>query len=198
MWDKWKWGAIAIIVAGAWGWWADRDARLRAEGRAEVAEAVAEARADTIADQDVVIADLRSTADAASARADSVEAEAAREIQRERARRPTVVERVVRDAGADSAVVRAAVMEVSATYELEISALQRATATVMADRDAIRNERDALRVTVAARDALIESLRDASRARVRADQGWVSRNIERIGWVAGGIAIGAIGMEIVR
>lgn len=198
MMDKATLGAILVIVAGAVGWCADRDGRLRAEGRAEIAEALVEERGDSleVARQERELA--RARAQEAQARADSIAAAAAAEVERLRRARPVLVDSIIVEAGADSTVVREAVERVSASYEAELEEERRASSVLRAALYALEDDVVALEAENHALRALNAALEDAARARAPTRQGWIARNAERALLLVGGAAVGALGAELAR
>lgn len=179
----------AVIATGGWAWH-ERDERLRAEGRAEIAREHVETLLQTVDS-------MRARARADSIRADSIRAAAEREAAEARAEadaarasRPTIVERIITEAGPDSARVRQAVEEVAASYEAETRALRRALAAASATIEAQDTELQSLRATVHAQEQLARSLRAQLEATNRSRPSWLERNTNRVTWALAGAALG--------
>lgn len=188
----------ALSLAIATGLWAmhERDNRLRAEGRAEVAERVVDSLTIAVELADTATAIAARTADSVRIVSDSVIAEADSLASMLRQRRPAVVDTIVREAGPDSAVVREAVERVAVSYEAEISQLQRATAAAEATIKAQADEIEALTIENRTQDALIANLRAQVEVVGRTNRGWIERNTDRLTWLGVGILAGYVGNEV--
>lgn len=192
----WPLALVASTLALGAAWLHERDDRMRAEGRVEVELARVDsletvARADSVA---TVAATARADSIARAAQA-AVEA-ALEEANEARARRPEVIERVVRDAAADSALVRAAVNEVAETYDAELSALNVALVNVEAELYATRDERDALRSELQSMRALNASLEAIIDGQREARPDFFEKWGGRLMWGAAGAALGYVGGKL--
>lgn len=129
---------------------------------------------------------------------DSIIAEAYARIAEVEARRPALVDSIIVEAGVDSTVVRQAVERVSASYELQISDLERATAAAEATMAAQDSLIRSLRSKDVAQSALIANLRTQVEAVNQTRPGWLSRQTGRIGLVAVGMVGGFLTAEAIR
>lgn len=188
----------AIGILAGIGWCAERDGRLRAEGRAETAAAAVESLSDSLTVARSLVADVGARADSVREAADSANARNARLIADLRTSRPLVVDTVIREAGPDSAAVRVAVERVAVSYEAEIGLL-RAT---LAQKDAVIASQDSLIAAHVEKDrvsdALIANLRTQVEALHGTRNGWLSRNTERAALVAAGAVTGYVVRELHR
>lgn len=149
---------LVVVTLGSceYGKWKEG---LRAEGRAEIlAERVDSLRGEAATDS--IRADsLERVAFIASERADSIAKEKQAEVDELRSRRPEVVERIVREAGPDSVVVREAIEQVEADIWIpQVSALELALVAEREARQAVEVERDGLRGALQAERALRASI----------------------------------------
>lgn len=162
--------------------------KLRAEGaeeihrqRADSALALADERALHVEHLTVARDTLTERLEATRARVDSVTA-------RERRQRPEIVERIVH--APDTAAIRAAVVELEASHEVEVAGLRSALATADSLIAAERARGDALALEV-------RSLRDANaslQAAIGRDtsRGFLETWGERVLFGAGGAVIGYV------
>lgn len=209
-----KWALVAVVVSGlvgaVFGWLRERDERMRWEGRTEVAEELAEARRDSIHELEDRVSDALAAAETARTRAelvsvaaDSVRAEALVMVRRDRS---TFVDSVVAAQEArDTTVAREVASVVAAGYEAELrragEALEESEAQVMELREALGAAwalAEAREEEAAGLRALNAALEDMAAGRDRARTGFLERTAERALWVAGGVALGAIGWELAR
>lgn len=196
--DWWKAGALFVVVVGFFAWCGERDARIRAEGRAEFWEAEADSiSADLVELGDSTVA-ARIRAEEEIARADSVQAVAEDAIARARAERPVLVDSVVIEAGPDSTVVREAVERVAASYEEELDAQRAILASYETVVGSLRAENAALVEENRVQRDLIAALRASNEARARSTPGFLSRNVERALVFLNGVGVGALLVEAVR
>lgn len=147
-----KIGTAVLLLSAAGGWWHARDGRLRAEGRAEAAEARVDsivAVADSVAAR---VAEVDSAARLDVARADSARFAAERRAVEARARRPEIVERIVH--APDTLSIRAAVEDLEAAHEVEVLSLHEA----LAQADSVIRAKDR---QIAARDEAIDRIQAA-------------------------------------
>jgi hypothetical protein len=156
------WIELGLVAASSLigiGWCAERDASLRAEGR----EQILAVRVDSlriVASIDSIRADsLEAVAFRAAERADSIAEAKQAEVDELRSRRPEVVERIVREAGPDSVVVREAIEQVEENIWIpQVSALELALVAEREARQAVEEERDGLRVQLQSERALRASI----------------------------------------
>lgn len=179
-------GLAVAALLGSGLWLHARDARMRAEGRAELMRA---ARDSAVAVADSVAREADEAAERAdSVRlwADSVRTRAERDVERVRERRPEIVERIV--TAPDTGAIRDAVEELEASHEEEVASLR----DIIAGQDSlvaeltgqVAMEQEARRQVQAALDAALAVSRE------RSAPGFVERWGERLLWAAGGVAVG--------
>lgn len=150
--------ALSLFLASSAWALKERDNRLRAEGRAEVAQEAVDSLTAVVEAADARVRADSIRADSVKAEADSIRDEAERVVAEIRNTRPALVDSVVVEAGLDSVVVRMAVERVSASYEAEISELQRATLAARATIDSQADYIEALEIKDRASRALIANL----------------------------------------
>lgn len=207
----WPAGLVVVCIALGWAWLSDRDARMKALGRAAVADSIVEVLADSIVQLETNTAVADSLARAAGARADSVGAVArealarAREVTRTAAvERRAVLDSVVAAAAADSTLVREAIAPVAASYEAELSVVR---AALLASRVEVQSLTDAVAEAWGRGDAL-EAENTALRALVtqietarRLEAGgrsWVGDVGARLLWTGIGAAVGVVGLKVLE
>lgn len=190
---------LALIVAlglTGWGYVHQRDGRLRAEGRLEVAQAVADSTAQAAA------ADKAATVKQDSARAAADRREAAARQAAERraaiiaAEIPTRADSVVTAAApADSGAVRARLVELQSTYE----ARDRERLAVITSQDTVIAQLRALDVTrlaaIGSLEAALAASQEAGRTALESRPGFLQKNVPKLavvgaavlGWVLRGL-----------
>jgi hypothetical protein len=180
-------GVAIALLSGGGVWWHERDAKLIAEGRAQVERE----RADSIQ----VIADARRveserrqvTSDSLAAELDSTRAASEREVARARAARPEIVERIVH--ATDTAAIRAAVGELEAEHERETAALWLRIESLEGAYAGERERSAGLEAEVVDLRAVIAGLRAGERPERGFLETWVGRLLyvgvgAGVGWLA--------------
>lgn len=189
------WAELALVILAAtagWGYVHQRDERLRAEGRLELVQAVADSTAKAAADAKAA------TVAADSARAASDRREEARRAQdRDRADRaaakvPAAADSVVAAAApADSAAVRARVQQLEGIHEDREGALLdiiRSDSVTIAQLRAL----DVTRLTaIESLESALASSQAKADAALEARPGWVERNLPKVG-IGAAVVVGWI------
>lgn len=189
----------AVALALSTGLWAltERDNRLRAEGRAEVAQAAVDSLEGAVELAARVTEEAQAQADSVRILMDSVIQQADSTARVLRERRPLVVDTIIQQAGEDSTVVREAIERVSESYEAEIVSLREATAAAHAIVAAQATENEALEAELRVSRALIANLQAQVEVIGQTRKGWLERNTDRILWLSAGMAAGYIGNEVI-
>jgi hypothetical protein len=181
-------GVVAVVSLGATAWH-QRDKRLRAEGAAELAASIAQARIDSVlvdAERRIHAADTLHAAELLAA--DSARAQAERRAEAARVRRPEIVERIVH--AADTTAIRAAVEELEQAHEAQVTSLRDALAAADQATEAWRARYVAEHeVRVDLEGALADV---AQRPTQAAQRGFLERWGERALYVGVGAGIGYV------
>lgn len=191
---------LAVTISSTLRAWNERDNRLRAEGRAQIEAQRGDSLADLVEEYAVIVDSATVRMERVREESDSVVSEAEAKVDSIRRHRPapdTIVTRLVNaDCNRDS--VTAAIGSMVASYEAEISELQRITAQQLAMIDGQDDLIQALQTEAQVKDQLIGSLRAQIEAMGQTRPGWVERNTSRGLLVGVGMVAGFLTAEAIR
>lgn len=209
---KWWPAAVAVLaLAAGWAWLSERDDRMRAQGRAAVADSIIEVVRDSIVQLETNTARADSLARVAGARADSAGAVARAAFERAQVvaetaarQRREVIDSVVAAAASDSTLVREAIAPVVASYEAELSVVRAALLTSRAHAQSLKDAlaaswstREALEAENTALRTLAAEIENARRLEA-GGRSWVERVGERLLWTGLGAAVGVVGVKVLE